>query len=86
MERNDFSNVGRGSPRKISVRLFLNRFIGLQEEMAFNGFSIFSSGGILFSGAERFSNFCRGSPRNMSVKLFFESVLWSRRLKVFFLF
>ena len=58
-----------GHPRNISVKLFLNRSIGL--EMSYKGFSIFSSGGHFVQWSERIlAILVEGHPRNISVKLF----------------
>ena len=47
--------------------------------MSFKGFSIFSSGGHLFSGAKDFSNFGRWSPKKHFCEIILKSVHWSRR-------
>ena len=67
MERNNFSNFGKGSPKEHFCEIILKS----GQEIAFKGFSIFSSGGHFVQWSRTFfAILVKGHSRNISVKLF----------------
>ena len=79
MERNNFSNFGRGSPKKHFCESSLKSAIGLGGEVILR-FSIFgSSGHFVQWSVTNFSNFGRGSPRGHFCEIILKSGHWSRR-------
>ena len=72
VERNDFSNFGKGSTKQHFCEIILKSVHGSRRRCHLNVFLFLDLTAILFSGAV-------GHPNNTSVKLFLQSVHWSRR-------
>ena len=72
-----------GHLKNIPVKLFQNPFSGLGGGVVLRFFCFFfSSGAILFSGAEPLGNFGRGSPTEHSCKIISKSIHWFRRRRL----
>ena len=68
MERNDFSNFGRGSLKEHVCEIILRL---VKEEVPFKGFSIFGySGHFIQRSGKNVAILVQGHPKNIYIKLF----------------
>ena len=79
MEQKDFSNFGRGSPKKHFYGIILKLVHGCRRRCHLKVFLFITLGAILYVEQNDLSNFGRGSPKEHFCEIILKSVLWSRR-------
>ena len=79
MERNHFSNFGRGSSKEHSCELILKSAHWPWRRGRFTGFSILSSGGHFVQQSGNVSNFGMRSSKEHSCEIILKSADWPRR-------